>query len=53
MTDEEKKIKLMEERLRKLEMLVSKLSTRVEYFEREKQRIKTDINSLANSLRKQ
>jgi len=52
MTDEQKKIKDLEERIKKLEMLFSKLASRVEYHDREKQRLKNDVNHIVSVLRK-
>jgi hypothetical protein len=53
MADEQKKIKELEDRIRKLEMMFSKLASKVEYHDREKQRLKTDINHIASVLRRQ
>jgi hypothetical protein len=53
MTAEQKKIKELEDKIRNLELMFSKLASRVEYHEREKQRMKTDINHIASVLRRQ
>jgi hypothetical protein len=48
-----KKILQLEQTVKRLEFQVAQLAQRVNYFERERQRIKTDINHIAGILRKQ
>jgi prefoldin subunit 5 len=48
-----KKVRELEDKVRRLEETMRRLTQRVEFFERERQRIKTDINTISNVLRKQ
>jgi hypothetical protein len=52
MTEEQKKIKALEDKIKILENVVSKIAARVEYHDRERQRMKSDINTIAGALRK-
>jgi hypothetical protein len=52
MTDEEKKIKELELRIKKLEAVVSKIYSRLDYYERERQRMKSNVENIANVLRR-
>jgi outer membrane murein-binding lipoprotein Lpp len=48
-----KKVKELEAQLKRLEMIVQRLATKVDYLERERQRIKTDVSHIASVLRRQ
>ncbi len=48
-----KKIQQLESNLQRLERLVMQLTQRVNYLERERQRIKNDISYIAGVLRRQ
>ena len=50
-TADAKKIQQLESSVRRLEQMVMQLSNRVDYLERERQRVKNDINQLYSSLR--
>jgi hypothetical protein len=46
------KIRNLETRVKRLEEIVRRMSQQIDYFERERQRIKTDINTISTVLRK-
>jgi hypothetical protein len=48
-----KKIAELESQLKRLEQIVQRLAVKVDYLERERQRIKTDVSHIASVLRKQ
>jgi archaellum component FlaC len=48
-----KRLLQLEQTVKRLEFQVAQLTQKVNYFERERQRIKTDINHIAGILRKQ
>jgi predicted RNase H-like nuclease (RuvC/YqgF family) len=52
MAEQDKKLKDIEDKIKRLEAIVSRLASRVEYHERERQRLKTDLNMIYNALRK-
>lgn len=48
-----KKMAELEAQLKRLENIVQRLTIKVEYLERERQRIKTDVSHIASVLRRQ
>jgi hypothetical protein len=48
-----KKISELDAQLKRLENIVQRLTIKVEYLERERQRIKTDVSHIASVLRRQ
>lgn len=48
-----KKIQQLESNLKRLEQMVLQLSNRVNYLERERQRIKNDVSQIAGYIRRQ
>ncbi len=48
-----KKIQQLESNLQRLERLVMQLTQRVNYLERERQRIKNDISTIVGVIRRQ
>jgi hypothetical protein len=50
---EVKKVRDLETRVKRLEEVIRRMSQQIDYFERERQRMKTDINTISNVLRKQ
>lgn len=50
--DEARKIKDLEDKIKRLEAIILKLSSRVDYQDRERQRVRSDINYIYGFLRK-
>ncbi len=48
-----KKIAELDAQLKRLESIVQRLAIKVDYLERERQRIKTDVSHIASILRRQ
>lgn len=52
MADQDRKIKDLEDKIKRLEAMVARLASRVDYHERERQRLKSDVNLIYGALRK-
>lgn len=46
------KIQMLEQKIKRLEDIIKRLSDRLDYFDREKQRIKSDVSNIFNSLKR-
>ena len=52
MSGEVLKIRELEQKVKRLEELVQRLATRLEFHERERLRVKNDISQISSSLRR-
>lgn len=53
MSEDVRKIKQLEDQVKRLEDMVKRLAARVDYHDRERQRIKNDLSQVAGYLRRQ